>query len=403
VGDAKHRWEFATRFRRNAFGWRSQPAIQRVREAVAEIRKAARRYPVLAADGAVLFLEKVSPALEHVDSSSGAIGTAVNHAIEELVSVIAKAPADLSRRAKWLERLWDAYLADAIPYIETLSDFWGELCVTKELASIWADNLIEPLEAVWRDHGTASYFQGTPVCLSSLLAAGRYQELLDLLEKAPSIWWEYRRWGVQALAAMGKPDEALRYAEASCGLNDNPARIARTCEEILLLQGRSAEAYERYALASNRGMSNIATYRSIVRKYPERDPSQILRDLVAATPGEEGKWFATAKEAGELELAARFANQSPCDPRTLTRAVRDFVDKNPEFALQAGLAAIRWLAQGYGFEITGADVWAAYSYTLKAAEQLGRRDEVRDRVRNLVANKGFVAQVLGRELGLPTS
>jgi hypothetical protein len=28
---------------------------------------------------------------------------------------------------------------------------------------------------------------------------------------------------------------------------------------------------------------------------------------------------------------------------------------------------------------------------------------VRDRVRNLVANKGFVAQVLGRELGLPTS
>ena len=83
--------------------------------------------------------------------------------------------------------------------------------------------------------------------------------------------------------------------------------------------------------------------------------------------------------------------------------MRDFVDKKPEFALQAGLAAIRWLAQGYGFEITGADVWAAYSYTLKAAAQLGRRDEVRDRVRNLVANKGFVAQVLGRELGLPTS
>jgi hypothetical protein len=127
VGDAKHRWEFTTRFRRNAFGCRSQPAIQRVREAVAEIRKAARRYPVLAADGAVLFLEKVSPALEHVDSSSGAIGTAVNHAIEELVSVVAKAPADLSRRAKWLERLWNAYLADAIPYIETLSDF-GASC-----------------------------------------------------------------------------------------------------------------------------------------------------------------------------------------------------------------------------------------------------------------------------------
>jgi len=98
--DAKpHRWQFAARFRRNAFGWRSQPAIARVHEAVVEIRKVARRDPVLAAEGAVLFLEKVSPALEHVDSSSGAIGTAVNHAIEELVSIIAKAPVDLGRRA----------------------------------------------------------------------------------------------------------------------------------------------------------------------------------------------------------------------------------------------------------------------------------------------------------------
>ena len=114
-----------------------------------------------------------------------------------------------------------------------------------------------------------------------------------------------------------------------------------------------------------------------------RDPSRILRDLVAATPGEEGKWFATAKEAGQLEMAAELANQSPCDPKTLIRAARGFVGKNPHFALEAGLAAIRWLAQGYGFEIVGADVWAAYSHTLKAAEQIGRRDEVRDRIRTL--------------------
>jgi hypothetical protein len=81
---------------------------------------------------------------------------------------------------------------------------------------------------------------------------------------------------------MGKTDEALRYAEASRGLNDNPARIARTCEEILLSVCRAAEAYERYALESNRSTSNSVTYRSIVRKYPE-----LLRD--PATPGEEGK------------------------------------------------------------------------------------------------------------------
>jgi tetratricopeptide (TPR) repeat protein len=347
---------------------------------------------------AVLFLEKVAPALEHVDSSSGAIGTAVNHAIAEFISIIARAPADVSGRAKWLERLRDADVADAIPYIETLGDFWGELCVTKELASLWADNLMEPLEETWRDHWTASYFQGTPVCLSSLLAAGRYQELLNLLEKAPSVWWEYRRWGVQALAAMGKRDEALRYAEASRDSNDNPERIARTCEEVLLSQGRWAEAYERYALASNRGTSNLASYRPIVRKYPEQDLSRILGDLVATTPGEEASGWLQPKRPA----VSSWRRGLRISRRATPRAAHDFIEKNRQLALQAGLAAIRWLAEGYGFESSGADVWAAYSHSLKAAEQLGRRDEMRERIRTLVPNKGFVAPVLGRELGLPT-
>jgi hypothetical protein len=100
-----HKWTFRARFRRSAFGWRSQPAIKRVKEAVSEIKKAARKDPILGADGAVLLLEKLSPALEQVDSSSGAIGTAVNNAINALVPIIAKAPADDELRDKWLERL----------------------------------------------------------------------------------------------------------------------------------------------------------------------------------------------------------------------------------------------------------------------------------------------------------
>ena len=118
----KHKWTFRARFRRNAFGWRSQPAIKRIKEAVSEIKKAARKDPVMGAEGAVLLLEKLSPALEHVDSSSGAIGTAVNNAIDAMASVIAKAQADDELRGKWLERLWDAIQEDQIPYIELLPD-----------------------------------------------------------------------------------------------------------------------------------------------------------------------------------------------------------------------------------------------------------------------------------------
>lgn len=122
---AAYKRAFALRFRRQAFGWRSRPAVHRVREATVEIQRVARKDPALAAAGAVLFLEKVSPALEQVDSSSGAIGIAVNHAIETCARIIAEAPVDDETRDLWLERLWEAHQNDEIPYIERLADYWG--------------------------------------------------------------------------------------------------------------------------------------------------------------------------------------------------------------------------------------------------------------------------------------
>ena len=175
--------------------------------------------------------------------------------------------------------------------------------------------------------------------------------MLELLDKAPFIWWQDRRWGVKALVAMGKKAAAIAYAEASRGLND-PGAIARACEEILLSGGQPEEAYRRYAIAANRSASYLATYRAMVRKYPAKPAGEILRDLIQSTPGEEGKWFATAKGAGRLELAIELANRSPSDPRTLTHAARDLMDKNPTFAMEAGLAALRWLGQGFGYEVT---------------------------------------------------
>src|SRR5439155_14547206 len=85
----KHAWAFTLRFRRAAFGWRSDPAITRIKEAIAEIKTAGRKDALVAAEGAVLFLQKVSPALQNIDSSSGAIGNAVNRAIDALVPIIA--------------------------------------------------------------------------------------------------------------------------------------------------------------------------------------------------------------------------------------------------------------------------------------------------------------------------
>ena len=400
-----HRWEFKTRFRRHAFGWRSQPAIKRVKEAVAEIKEVAREDRVHAAEGAVQFLERLSPALEHVDSSSGAIGTAVNRAVEALVPIIAGASADLEKRDAWLERLWDAYQEDDIPYIEMLGDHWGELCASPDVASRWADRLIGTCRMAWSpDPGLRGFFKGTTNCLSALLAAGYHREILDLLDMAPYDMWHYRQYGVKALAAMGKKAEAIRYAEEGGGLNDSPVAIARACEEILLTSGFADDAYRRYGLVANRAGTYVAWFRAVARKYPHKTPAEILSDLVELTPDDEGKWFAAAKDARLFDEAISLANQTPCSPQTLTRAARDFSDENPAFALEAGLTALRWLVEGYGYEITALDVLNAYSFTMKAAETAGRAAETRQRIRNLMAAKAsresFVIRVLAPRLGI---
>ena len=74
----------------------------------------------------------------------------------------------------------------------------------------------------------------------------------------------------------------------------------------------------------------------------------------------------------------------------------------PAFAAEASLAALRWLAAGYGYEITGPDVWAAYHQTLSAATNAGIREDAMRRIRacfeSPAARNAFAASVLGAVL-----
>jgi hypothetical protein len=272
-------WRFKTRFRRHAFGWKSQPAITRLQEAVFEIRQVARLQPVLAAEGAVTLLERVSSAPEHVDSSSGAIGSAVNRTIAELVPVVAAAPADARTRAAWLDRLFEAHAADQLPYIEQLAECWGELCGSRELASDWADRLIGVTRlALSPDKSTHGYFHGTSACLSALFTAGRYDELIELVRN--DVLWSYKRWAVKALAAQGRGREAIGYAERCRGPWASDTDIDRLCEQILLASGELEDAYARYAISANRATTYLGWYRAVAKKYPDKPASAVLADLV---------------------------------------------------------------------------------------------------------------------------
>ena len=400
---ANYKWEFRARFRRHSFGWKSQPAIKRVKEAVSEIKKVAKKDKILAAEGSVVLLEKLSPALEQVDSSSGAIGTAVNNAITTLVPIIAAASADEKLRLIWLERLYQAHADDDIPYIESLADFWGELCAAPEVANHWADKLL-PItrNALSRDKQMRGFFHGTSACLSALYSAGRYDDLLELLEH--ETFWDYKRWAVKALAAKGMHREALDMAEESRSAWASDLEIDQLGEQILLSMGQTEEAYDRYGLHANRSGTYTAWFRAVARKYPDKQPTDILCDLSSITPGEEGKWFAAAKDAKLFAEAIALARSSPCSPQTLTRAARDFAIKQPQFAIEAGMTALHWLIEGHYYEITSNDVLDAYTHTMAAAENSGDvatvSQWIQERVSQKTGTDNFVCNVLSRKLRL---
>ena len=237
----------------------------------------------------------------------------------------------------------------------------------------------------WRpDLPRGGHFKGTAACLSALYAAGRHVDLLNLLDLLPYKFWHDRHWGVRALVAQGKTAAAIRYAEDTCGLSQPNGRISMACEEILLSEGLWREAYDRYALDANRNATYLATFQALTAKHPQIEPKAILGDLVDRTPGEKGKWFAAAKSVGLLAEAAELARTNPCDPKTLTRAARDFAASNPDFARSVGLAALQWLLRGHGYELTAMDVVDAFSQTMAAARHNGSEADTVRRIQLLV-------------------
>ena len=88
-----------------------------------------------------------------------------------------------------------------------------------------------------------------------------------------------------------------------------------------------------------------------------------------------------------------------CDPNTLTRAARDYLDSEPGFALGSAMAALRWLSEGWGFEATSIDVVEAYDRAMDAAARLNNINDVTEQIRQLVessdnASTQFVRQAL---------
>jgi hypothetical protein len=381
-----HRWAFQARFRAHAYGWRgSSLATTRLKEAVREINSVAKSDRVLAAEGCVSLMERLWPALEDIETSTGALGGAIHRALDdELIPILIAAPADLKTRGTWLERLFQAVMDDGVQYLAPVEDRWGEIAVYPELMAEYAERLGPLIRRVWVDEPPGGHVIGTAICLSCLLEAGRYGDLIELLACARMRWWHWHRFGAEALARQGVWDAAIAYADGCRtpqGYDDR--QIDRFCEDVLIKWGRADDAYLRYGLKTATGPTYLAVFRKTVDRYPDRDRRQVLLDLIE-TRGERGKWFAAAKDAGFLDIALLCARDYAAEPATLVRAARDLAPKDPKFAAEVGLVGLGNLINGGCYDPEVSLVQKAVGHLMDAASRIGARDWAKQQVRALV-------------------
>ena len=247
---AGHKWQFKTRFRANAYGWHgSKLAIGRLKEAVSEIKKVSKSGAVEAGEGVVLLMEAIWPAFQGIDTSSGALGTAVAWTLDQLIPILINAPADHGTMANWLERLFAAVQDDGVEYLGPVEDRWGEIARYPDLINDYADRLLPLVARAWADHRTFSHVTGTTICLSCLLNAGRHTELFELLAKPRLKFWPYHRFGAEALVRQGLGEAAIAYAEAARATPPTPITTLRRLI-VLARQFRSVMAVRRKPTAA---------------------------------------------------------------------------------------------------------------------------------------------------------
>ena len=389
AGKSVHKWAFKPGMRAGAYSWMSSAkAIERLKSASSEIRAVARTDPTSAAEGVIALAQRIWPAFEHIDTSSGALGNAVDRTLKELLPVLIDAPADEPIRAKWLEQLRQAILDDGVDYLAPIADRFGQIAVFPALMNLHADRDLDMLEAVWSDHASFAHVTTGTLTLSCLLEAGRYDELLALLARKKTHIWFDEKFGAEALLRQGRDGEALAYAEAL--LKDDRRQwgyfeIARFCERILVGQGREEEAYRRFGLPSVSGNTYLAMWRDLVKRYPDIDPRKILEDLIE-TQGSKGKWFAAAKTAKYLDLALECAAEPEATPGTLIRAARDFAIKEPAFAAHVALHAIAHLLAGRGYDASPLDIAEAVDHLMAASTRIDRVGWATQELRRLAAS-----------------
>lgn len=420
---SKPKWKFKPSFRTGLYSWNgTAKATKNLRAAVSEIRKAYKSNPLDAVDAAIYLMEQLWPATQHIDTSSGSLGSAVNDAIEKLLPLLIKTPADEQLRKKWTHRLFEAICDDGVEYLAPVTEQWGKLCVTDSLRSYWIEELLPYTEKAMKSRRNGYYyFVGTSAYLSCLLESGRYEELRGLLDLDDPPFWHYEIYWAESLLRQGRVDDAIRHARSFVPVardedgrlrthGSTVAEINHFCETVLYDAGRRHEAYEQYSLQAMSSSTYLSHFRTLTRQYPEYEPGKILMDLIEKSGRPKQAWFSSARQCELYDLALQCAETGRVNPGTLATAARDTVQSHPDFAWRVSLLATKYLLVDY-VNVSERDVMVAVRHLVDGARNAGDLDHALSALRQVLdirkqARKipGIVKAELERlELALPPS
>lgn len=393
----KRQWGFKPKFRAGLYSWKgSAKATKNLRAAVSEIRKAYKTEPLEAVEAAVYLMGRFWPAFQDIDGSSGALGKAVNDTIDKLLPLVIDAPADEPLRKKWMVRLYKAICDDGVEYLGHLTEQWGRICVTDSLRGHWVEEFLPfTRKALKSRRDDYYYFVATSACLSCLLESGRYDELRRLLDLNDLPFWHYESYWAEAILRQGQIDDALRHARSLLPGDDeggadgfhayspNALQIKQFCEQTLYDAGRRREAYEQYSLPAHPETTYLNHFRSLIRRYPEFEPGEILMDLIEKSGRLKQAWFSSARKCKLYDIALQCAESGPVNPSTLATAAQDTLGSHPDFAWRVSLLAVKYLLVDY-VDVSEHDVTTAVRHLVEGARNAGNLGEAMGALRRVL-------------------
>lgn len=344
----------AVRFAPHTFGWKAgKKAAGEVRAEADRIKRLAREDRPQAVEEALALIEHLWPATMQVNRAHGDLDPAVERAVELLVPVLERHFTEAPEaRAEALARIWHALEADHGGVTDPLAARFGALCGSAAVAGPWADRLLAITRRAYAAHPKRRCAAALP-CASALVMAERPDVLLALLTVGAPATFALRRFALDRLAVRDGLDAALAFADAAECVSD-AERQARAAwgEARLRAADRADEAFERYALWAHHGHTIRQWFEGLCVAWPDRAPVDLFEALLAAHPGEGGKFFATARALGDLGRATRLAEENPCDPKVLLHAAADVIGENPALAGRWAVAALGWMADGRVYKVT---------------------------------------------------